>query len=385
MTYAKLHGKYIGVEPGTTHVYADRTAGGSWEELDIAKRDDGKYIVTFRSGQLVLSIQPDGRLETRPLGTDGPWEQLTIKDGVLSREGIGTTLELEGFVEVPTPKPLVRATINGYYSNVFMKGESGFLDLYRLILGQDIKPLLLQSQDIGSNGRRNFFMTSNTAKAAGLPPFNPDDHSNYFDKVEELLRLYGDYGLYLYSCIFPDNGLFPSWANQTQKQIDHWNKIGEIARKYNNWWGLELTNEIDAKTYNQVDITRFSRISGVICCSGSITDYGIPADLPNQWDVIDFHQVRQYTKSVTDACLANFPPREHHGKATMLGEPLGFGSKAENPNREDNPRIAKEMAGSARGTAAALIYHTQHGGFSQLYDDTEWKCGREWFGQLQGV
>ncbi len=96
---------------------------------------------------------------------------------------------------------LPRASINGYFSNVFLKGESAFLDLYRLILGQDIKPLLRQSVDIGSNGRRNFFMTKNTANAAGLPDFNPDNHSNYFDKVEELLSLYSDYGLYLYSSI----------------------------------------------------------------------------------------------------------------------------------------------------------------------------------------
>jgi hypothetical protein len=384
MTYAKLHGKYIGVEPGTTKVYADRPAGGSWEELDITKRDDGKYIVTFRSGQLVLSIQPDGRLETRPLGTDGPWEQLTIKDNNLSREGIGTVLELEGFVETPEPKPLIRASINGYYSNVFLKGESAFLDLARLCHGEDIRPLLKQSVEFGSNGRRNFMMSFNTAKAGGLPPFNPLDFDNYYDKFEELLKLYQDYGQYFYGSVFPDNGLFPDWKN-VQTQIDHWNRIGTIAQRYNAVWGLELTNEINAKDFNWVDITRFSRIPGVICCSGSITDYGIPADLPNQWDVIDFHQVRNYTKSVTDACLANFPPREFHGKATMLGESVGFGSKALNPNREDNPRIAKELAGTGRGTSCGMIYHSTHGAFSQLYDDTEIACGKAWFKELQGA
>ncbi len=385
MTYAKLHGKYIGVEPGTTKVYADRTAGGSWEELDITKRDDGKYIVTFRSGQLVLSIQPDGKLETRPLGTDGAWEQLTIKDNTLFREGIGIILELEGFIEVPTPKPLVRASISGYYSNVFLKGESGFLDLCRLLHGESIRPLLQQSLRMGSNGRRNFLMTFNTAQAAGLPPFNPDDFPNYYDMFEEMLKLYAEYGQYLYGSVFPDNGLFSSWAGNTQKQIDHWNRLGTIAQRYNNVWGLELTNEINAKLYNKVDQSKFSPIPGVICCSGSWTDdLGNPLDYPIQFDIVDFHQRRNYPKSVVDACVANYPWREK-GKATLLGESLGFGSKATNPNREDDPRIAKEIAGSGRGTSCGMIYHSTHGAFSQLYDDTERVCGEAWFKELEGA
>lgn len=34
---------------------------------------DGQY--TMRVGDAVLSIQPDGTFQTRPLGTAGPWEK----------------------------------------------------------------------------------------------------------------------------------------------------------------------------------------------------------------------------------------------------------------------------------------------------------------------
>lgn len=278
--------------------------------------------------------------------------------------------------------PLDRASINGYYSNTFLKGESAFLDLARLCHGQDIRPLLLQSLDMRSNGRRNFLMTYNTAQAAGLPPFNPDDFPNYYDKFEELLNLYAEYRLFLYGSVFPDNGLFPSWANQTQKQIDHWNRLGTLAQRYNNVWGLELTNEINSKTYNQVDQSKFSPIPGVICCSGSWTDdLSSPLDWKIQWDIVDFHQRRNYPKSVVDACVANYPWREK-GKATLLGESVGFGPGA---NRETDPRIAKEIAGSGRGTSCGMIYHTTHGAFSQLYDDTEKACGEAWFDELEGA
>ena len=72
--FLKSHGQYIGVEPGTTNVYADRAAGGAWEEVELESKGSGAFVATFVADSVVLSIQPDGRLETRPAGTDGPYE-----------------------------------------------------------------------------------------------------------------------------------------------------------------------------------------------------------------------------------------------------------------------------------------------------------------------
>lgn len=73
--YLKSRGFYVGVAPGTTEVYADRQAGGAWEEIEFTRRDDGRYTARFVAANLVLSVQPDGRFETRPAGTDGAFEQ----------------------------------------------------------------------------------------------------------------------------------------------------------------------------------------------------------------------------------------------------------------------------------------------------------------------
>lgn len=75
-----LDNKYIGCEPGTTTVYRDRPAGGVWEEIDFlpSKGTSGKWNCILKAAQLVLAQTPDGKLETRPLGTDGAFEQFEI-------------------------------------------------------------------------------------------------------------------------------------------------------------------------------------------------------------------------------------------------------------------------------------------------------------------
>lgn len=278
-----------------------------------------------------------------------------------------------------------RATISGFYSNVFLKGESAFLDLCRLCHGQDIKPLLRQSVDLNSNGRRNFLMTWNTARAAGLGEFNPDDFPNYYDKLKELLDLYVQYGLYLYASVFPDNGFFPSWKDNKNKQVDHWNKIGTIAQQYDNFWAMELTNEMDAHWENQTDPNWFSKIPGVLSCSGSRGDTGEDPMPEPQWDYCDHHSNRTYPKSVKDPDVADHPSRLKQGKAILEGEPVGFGDPNINPRREPNPRIAKELAGSARGTTCGVIFHSENGGFSRLYDSIEMNCAKAWFKELEGA
>jgi hypothetical protein len=39
---------------------------------------DGTVTASLPNGE-VLSVQPDGRLETRPPGTDGPWERAAVQ------------------------------------------------------------------------------------------------------------------------------------------------------------------------------------------------------------------------------------------------------------------------------------------------------------------
>jgi len=263
----------------------------------------------------------------------------------------------------------------------FIKGETGFLDYFRFLRGENIRPLLEQSNSLGSNCRRNFLMTMNTGVAAGIGPCNPENFGNdFYDKFPVFLELYKEYELYGYFSVFPDNGLFNSWANQTSKQVNHWNRLGAIASNIDNVFAFELTNEFQAKQENNVDRNAFNKISNLLCCSGS---YGESSEgnryPPPYFDFGDYHSPRSYPNEVKDCNVAN-NPNYLAGEPTLLGEPLGFGST---PNRERNPVIAREMAGSAISTGIGIFYHSQNGGFSQLYDEVEMPCAIEWFGILK--
>jgi hypothetical protein len=81
---AKLGQKYIGVDPGgqqfkgqgvTFPVYHDRAQPGEWERIELQPRgDDRSFRARFVASNRGLSMQPDGRLETREAGTDGEYE-----------------------------------------------------------------------------------------------------------------------------------------------------------------------------------------------------------------------------------------------------------------------------------------------------------------------
>ena len=78
----RLTGKFIGADPGHPEtVYADRDQLGSWEEVDLTKRDDGKFTAHLRSAHRALSVTDRRTLDTRPAGTSGPWE--TFRGGEL--------------------------------------------------------------------------------------------------------------------------------------------------------------------------------------------------------------------------------------------------------------------------------------------------------------
>ena len=86
-------GYYLGVEPGTINVYNDRQHGGEWEQVELKPIELGRFVAHFVAANQELSITPSGVLETRPAGTNGPWEQVRATnqpEGVsfLYRDGV---------------------------------------------------------------------------------------------------------------------------------------------------------------------------------------------------------------------------------------------------------------------------------------------------------
>lgn len=290
---------------------------------------------------------------------------------------------------VLTRMPLERIELDGYFARTtdthtpfFFKGESAFLDLFRLLRGEDLSPLLRQSQALGSNGRRNFLCSWNTAKQATGDAFDPRRYGqDFFDAIPALLDQYASHGLWLYASVFPDNGYWPDWT--LNQKFDHWFATCEALKQRPNSFAVELTNEPNGHAENDVDARQFPQPSGILSCSGSRGDTGSDPMPDPQWSFCDHHNQRSYPKCVTDISTANHPSRQWRQKAMLEGEPLGFGDPRFNPNRSADPRLAREMAGTARGTNIGVIFHSQHGGFSQPYDDIEMACARAWFAELR--
>jgi len=87
-------------------VYFDREGepdtGGAWETVEFSPHDDGTFDARYVEADRQLSIQPDGRLETRAAGAIGGYERFQIRteDGssrhILYRDDlVGPVLEVE--------------------------------------------------------------------------------------------------------------------------------------------------------------------------------------------------------------------------------------------------------------------------------------------------
>jgi hypothetical protein len=72
------------------------------------------------------------------------------------------------------------------------------------------------------------------------------------------------------------------------------------------------------------------------------------------------------------------------GMAVLSGEPDKFGGpNVFNPKVYlTDPREAAAMAGTARGTACGIVYHTSAGVWSLPFNDVERHCAEAWFGEL---
>lgn len=385
MSYATLNGKYIGVEPGTTKVYADRLSGGAWEELDVTQAD-GYYLVHFRTANLQLSIRPNGQLDTRPAGTDGAWEQLSITAGALFRKGISTILGLEGFDVAPPVQPpsqvgylsRLRAERSGFVNRegkrVVIAGVSAFMHYERFLKGEDIRPLLAQAKDLGANGVRVFGMAHYIPVNAGRNAFKPQDYGDrYFDQIPDFCRLCAEYGQYVYWSVFPDNEMIgvpgpKGFMNRVVAKLkDAANTLGE------------LTNEQDAHSFNHIDPASMDRPSGIAFCSGSYGDIG--GAQPSPWDFCDYHQPRRYEPPthIKDACVVDHPSYLQ-GHGVFLGEPDRYGTGGNLD--QDQARLS---AGASRESALGMVFHSTHGRESLRYDDATMAIGRIFLKALVGV
>lgn len=263
--------------------------------------------------------------------------------------------------------------VDGTGRRFFAKGCTDFLLYKRFLDGENIQPILNERQSLGCNCVRVFGMV------ASFSHWFPQEYGDrYYDQIQAFCDLCASFHLYVYFTVFADTQVVMP-GRSTQEA--HWNRVVDQLRRSENTV-VEVGNELDQHG-NRIDFSP-SQPGGILACCGSLGG-DVPCALP-AWALSDFHARRDYPSAVKDMCVLEL----REGWSTYAGthgpiwhgEPQGFGP---NPKRWQDPVRARELAGTARGTAAGVFFHSDNGVQSQLFDGVTHSCAVAFFDELRGL
>jgi hypothetical protein len=265
--------------------------------------------------------------------------------------------------------------IDAFGRRIFLRGITDFLLYKKYLDGEDITPLLIERSGLGANMLRIIGMVSSFSHW-----FPQEYGQRYYDGLPGFCQILDRFGFYVYFTVFADTEVvMPKQADQ----VTHFNNVVAQLQQCHNTLG-ELVNEPYAHQNATANPFAFARPVGVPFSSGSYDDHlGSKVTPPPHWDFHDFHVPRKPIKRIADQCMAT-NPNFITGMPVISGEPDKFGGP--NPFNPKvyltDPREAAAMAGTARGTACGIVYHTSAGVWSLPFNDVEMNCARAWFGEL---
>lgn len=215
---------------------------------------------------------------------------------------------------------------------------SSFRLYERFLRGEDVRPLLDETRQVGANGVRVF-----GAFDFGSPDqqrLYPSEHEDYFARLPEFFALLAQYSLYAQFTAFADTQRSVPGA---AAQAAHWAALCDVLRPIENVL-LERVNE-DNQHENRVDAD-LPKPDGICSSFGS---NGAGDDPPEPfWDYADLHSERRgdFGLSTTTVHFSIFGygtafPGTH--RATVVSEPPGFADMAEPGRRANDPYIAYRM------------------------------------------
>jgi hypothetical protein len=308
-----------------------------------------------------------------------------VLDEIVSILKSGNNEHIPVLPQRPAVPPLLPLRVDGYYlatsdgKRWFAKGMTEFLLYMRFLNGEDIRPVLAECQALGCNIVRVFGMVT-------WGPLIPRDHPDYYDRIPAFLDLLAEYRLYCYWTVFCDTRII---LPNVSDQLTHYSRVVEQLRSRPNVV-LELVNECDANS-NYVEIWRFPKPQGLLSCCGSNGGDATPPLPP--FDISDFHARRDLPSAIKDMCVlelrdgwdnsdGRYPGT--HGPI-WHGEPVGFAETYQADRRWADPRLAAELAGTARGTACGIVYHSDDGVQARPLGPVQRRCAEAFFGALEGV
>jgi hypothetical protein len=162
---------------------------------------------------------------------------------------------------------------------------SGFLDFKRYLDGEDIRPLLQQSHDLGATGRRMF------PHIVNITDFNPDAYGQrYWDSIPAYFSLNAEYGQSVDVPVLTDSG-YRGWS--LGKCQDFWARWNDATAAISNKF-ISLTNEYDHGG-NLVGVPHdYARPSDPLVSQGSAVS-DAPPPRPG-WGRREFHVQKDWPK-----------------------------------------------------------------------------------------
>ena len=282
---------------------------------------------------------------------------------------------------------------NAANQRVFIKGATDFLLYKRYLDGEDIRPLLAERSAL--RGVLGPLQGANCVRVIGMVSsfshWYPQEYGDrYYTSLPAFCQLLAQYSLYVYFTIFADTQIvMPEQA----QQLRHYHRVIEALQQVDNVI-VELVNEPYAHQNATDNPFIFPKPANIIFFGGSYDDkLGNELRPVPPEDAHDYHTPRDGRDDLTvsgfkwaaDQAVNAHPEFRKRGKPVMSGEPQKF-ADPNDPRKGgstlSNPVNARMMAGSARGTACGIFFHTASGVFSTPWNDVEFSCAQAWFREL---
>lgn len=385
MAYAKRIA-YIGVEPGTRTVYANRASGGLWEAVQLTKRDEFWDMLALEAQVQICVNQGTEQLEGRKVGDYWDWggrwalsadgRTATCSSQTLYLDVTGTGPINPG---LPIPQPL-HLEQRGY-DFVDAQGQ-------RIVFpGCDAFMALRQFKDGGSNALQPFFeqsmrlgfkvwrVWSQGSKAQNQVLDLSPKESGYYETVPAFI-----------DCCNKIGGIIPlitAWVDNQDlgTDIDHFGRLvsagsggGRMAlwSAFNQWTKNQKRDANGHYIFTPWDVPTPS--GGVIWSRGSDTDDVQTA--PKGAPASELHATRNsFDRALMDATASPPNMRSVSGGGMVWmteGNPFGDG---DGYTEKQAWQLGRCYSG---GDWALAVFHDRQSQRGLLMHDDTARCGAAW-------
>lgn len=366
-------GRYLCVEPNPVWNYQVFTDHHKVDECgEVVITQHGSYVdVLFKQANRQFTITPDGKLESRPGGAIGEWEQmqLTIEGGraILSRAGV--SLIAEGY-SISTPLRISGIDfVTETGARRVLKGCDQFCAYRQFLDGgmPALYSLLAESHELGFDMWRIFLMGSKRQNS--ILDLSPHD-AGYYEHLRPFADALNGVGIVLLPAVNVDaQDVMPDVGARRDNWLRVWHELAGTQTL------LSGGNEYPKNGWNPSEL---SDLGGMLWSRGSST--GDAAPYRPYGSFAEFHPRRDLPATLMDTVAS---PVYIHGTNGLTGplvidEPLGFAETDQPGRRSNDPRLAYRLARHYATECAGAVFHNDSGMRGQTMSPKIRECAEGW-------